>query len=436
MSSPAPVLAAPDQRSSSTRPWELYSDRQRWTFLAVLFLVSTSNYVDRNIISVLLEPIKQEYGVSDTLLGLLSGVTFAMFYVTLGIPVARWADRGNRRTIITAALAAWSVMTVLCGLAQSFWQLALARVGVGAGESGAIPPAQSLIAEYFSPDRRASALAIFTAAATAGYVGGFVIGGQIAANYGWRAAFIAVGLPGLVLALIAHFGLKEPRAILGFPTQVQRESLGATLRTLLGKRSYRELLVGLTLYFFIAYGAVVFIPSFLVRVLGVPIGTVGTVYGTAVAIGGIIGTIAGGVLADRLGRRDVRWLAWLPAAACGLAFPAYVLAFAMPAFPAFIAFALLASAFVTGGLPPIFSALHAVCGSRRRATAVAISLFVANLIGLGVGPLVTGALSDALSSVYGARGLQYALMLVMIVVIGAAVFFYRCGRAMPEDLED
>ena len=174
----------------------------------MLFLIGTSNFADRNVIGVLLEPIKAEFGISDASLGLLSGVSFALFYATLGLPVAHWADRGDRRLIITLALGIWTVMTALCGLAQSFWQLVLVRVGVGAGEAGAVPPAQSLIIDYYSPDRRGRAIGIFMLSSTTGYVLGIVIGGWIAEAHGWRAAFLFVGLPRLVLAILARFVLK------------------------------------------------------------------------------------------------------------------------------------------------------------------------------------------------------------------------------------
>jgi MFS family permease len=170
MNSVAPADDHRPRSDGAAKSWDLYSGRQRSAYLLVLFLVGTSNYVDRNIIGVLLEPIKREFGVSDTMLGLLSGLSFALFYATLGIPVARWADRGDRRFIITISLTVWSLMTVLCGMAQNFWQLALARVGVGMGEAGAIPPAQSLIADYYPPDRRAKAIGIYMMCSMAGYV--------------------------------------------------------------------------------------------------------------------------------------------------------------------------------------------------------------------------------------------------------------------------
>jgi MFS family permease len=417
--------------------WTLYTGRQRWGLLAVLFLVSTSNYFDRNIISVLLEPIKHEFHASDTMLGLLGGFCFAAFYAVFGMPVARWADRGNRRTIITIALTVWSVMTVLCGFAQTFWQLAIARVGVGAGESGAIPPAQSLIADYFPPRQRASAIAIFTSAAVAGYLLGFGVGGYIAATRGWRAAFLLAGAPGLLLALVTRFGLREPRLQLGFPSLgADGERLSEALAHLLAKRGFLYALGGCMLYFFMAYGALIFIPSFLIRLMHVPLAVVSVSYGTVSAVGSLIGTLGGGWLADYLSRRDIRWLAWLPAAACALTAPLYVVAFSLHSFVAFLALGFVAEILLVGGLPPVFAAIHAVCGSRRRATAIALVLFSATLLGGGFGPLVTGAISDALTAVYGAEGLRYALTLMMTLLLATGGFFYLFGRAMPADLED
>jgi MFS family permease len=433
MSAIIQVAPAPSAPAS----WELYSQRQRWGFLAILFLVATSNYFDRNVIAVLLEPIKHEFHVSDTMLGLLGGFCFATFYALFGLPVARWADGGNRRTIITLALTVWSLMTVLCGLAPSFGYLAAARVGVGAGEAGAIPPAQALIADYFPPQQRARAIAVFVAAAMAGYLLGFGVGGSVAATYGWRAAFLLAGVPGLALALLTLFGLDEPRVRLGFPSgNPDRESLGESLRRLKAKRAFIYAVIGCLLYFFIAYGAVIFIPSFLIRVQHVSLGLVSTAYGTAAAVGTVVGTLGGGWLADRLGRRDVRWLAWLPAAACALTGPLYMIAFSVDHFGLFLALGCVASTLLGGGLPTVFAAILAVCGSRRRATAIAIVLFSATLFGGGFGPLVTGAVSDALSATYGAEGLRYSLMSIMPLLLVTGGFFYLFGRAMPADLED
>lgn len=415
----------------------MYSGRQRWAWLAILFLVAMSNYFDRHVVSVLLEPIKQEFHVSDAMLGLFSGLCFAVFYSVLGLPIARWADRGNRRSIITLALSVWSLMTVLCGMAQTFWQLALARVGVGVGEAGAIAPAQSLIVDYFPPDQRALALSIFTAAGTAGSVLAFGLGGYVAATYGWRSAFLLAGAPGLLLALIARIALAEPRLQLrARGAAVVSERTREALAMLWRKRSFRYGLLGCLLSFLVQYGGLVFFPSFLMRTMNVSLAEVGVKYGAVVAVASVVGTLCGGWLADHLGRRDVRWLAWLPGIACALSSPAYVLALFMNDFVFFMAVVFVAFALLVGGLPPIFAAIHAVCGGRRRATAIAVVLFVSTLLGGGIGPVATGALSDALSAWYGTDGLRYSLMFMVTLLVPCGALFVAFGSAMRNDLED
>lgn len=419
-----------------THPCELYSPARRWSFLAVLFLVSTSNYVDRNIISVLLEPIKAEFGVSDTLLGLLTGISFALFYATLGIPVARWADRGNRKTIITLSLTIWSAMTALCGLAQSFWQLALARVGVGAGEAGALPPAQSLIADYFGPTRCGRALAIFMSSAMCGYLLGFVAGAHIATNYGWRAAFLIVGLPGLALAVLVHFVLHEPRTLPQFrPAPGSQEPLEATFRALRAKRAFVYLLSAMVIYFLIAYGAIVFLPSYMVRVLEVPLAQVGTHYGTVTAAASIVGTLLGGFLVDRLSKRNIAWLGWLPAVGLLITFPMYQAMLLAPTFKMALLFAGLAGLGLNAAVPAMFTCLHAICGSARRAMSVAVVFFFANLIGLGLGPVIAGALSDTFSAIHGPVGIRYALLIVMTLLLPCVWLLVLAGRHVATDVE-
>ena len=427
-----------DASATAAKPWDLYSPRQRTLYLFVLFLVSTSNYVDRNVISVLLEPIKAEFGVSDTMLGLLTGLSFALFYATLGLPVARWADRGDRKFIITGALVIWSSMTVLCGMAQNFWQLALARVGVGAGEAGAIPPAQSLIADYYRPERRARALGVFMLSATAGYVLGISGGGWIAGEYGWRWAFMLFGAPGLLLAIIVWAVLDEPRRRPQFaPAKTGGETALSAFIALTRKKSYVNLLIAMTLYFLIAYGALVFIVSFMIRAHHVDIATISLLYGVSSAIGAIIGNPLGGMIADRLAARDISWLATLPGLGLLIAWPMFEVALISPNFWVMFGLIFIAGTFLQGAIPPMFSALHAVCGERRRATAVAIAFFFANLIGLGIGPVLAGALSDAMSVHFGSGdGLRYALMIVMCVFLPCGYFLLRAGRHLAADRED
>jgi len=425
-----------DASTGARHPWDLYTATQRWGFLVLLFLVSTSNYVDKIVISVLLEPIKAEFRVSDTLLGLLSGISFALFYASFGIPIARWADRGSRKFIITLSLIIWSMMTTVCGLAQNFWQLALARFGVGAGEAGALPPAHSLIADYFKPALRARAIAVLMASATVGYLIGFVGGTQIAASHGWRLAFIVMGLPGLALAILVHLLLKEPRQLPEFrPRHGTQESFLETLRALLAKRSFVHLLIAMVLYFMIAYGAAVFFPSYLIRILKIPLTQVGSAYGAVSAVASISGYIVGGFLADRATRHNIAWLAWLPAIGIVVSWPMLEAMFLVPTFTLFLALAAIGGFALNAAIPGMFAALHAICGSRRRAMAVALLFFFANLLGLGVGPVITGALSDAFSSTQGPAGIRAALMLVLTVLLPAGWFLYLSGRHLRVNAE-
>jgi MFS family permease len=414
----------------------LYRPGQRWAYLAVLFLVATSNYLDRNIISVLLEPIKREFGVSDTMLGLLTGAAFTVTYSVLGVPVARWADRGNRRTIVTLALTVWSAMTALCGLAQTFWQLALARVGVGVGEAGALPPSQSLLVDYFPPSQRARALGIFMSAASAGYILGFVLGAHIAATQGWRAAFLIVGLPGLGLALLTAFVLPEPRQRLGLPAAGGgAEPMVATFKALWRKPTYRCTVIGVTAYAFFAYGAAIFAPSFMVRVLQVPMAQVGTLYGGLSALTAVIGTLLGGWLADRLATRDPRWLLRLPALGLLLAFPFYFATYMLRDFTWMLIVTAPAGVLLSAAIPAVFAGSHAVCGSKRRATSVAILLFMMSMLGTTLGPLATGVLSDALKPHYGVESLAYALVAMTSMMLVCSHFFWRASRTLVQDTE-
>lgn len=422
----------------ASSPWELYSSRSRRTFLLVLFLVGTLSYIDKGIIGVLLEPIKEEFHASDKMLGLLSGITFAVFYSTLGVPVARWADRGDRRLVITLSLAVWSVMTALCGVASTFWRLAAARIAVGAGEAGALPAAQSLIADYYPPTARSRAIAIFMQSGTAGYSIALVLGGFMAQNYGWRSAFVSVGLAGLVFTPLVNLILKEPRRSAQFAFQRDWEESGArAVRILLSKPAYRNVLGSIVLYYFMSYGVLVFMVPFIMRVHSLSVSQAGALYGTIGTGGSILGALGGGMLADRLVARDLAWLARV--ASCGFlgAVPLYELAFWSSNITAMLPALFLAITVLSAAVAPMFSALHIVCGSKRRALSVAAALFVANLVGFGLGPVTSGALSDWLGALYGTgEGLRYSLMIMIPLLLPAGWLMLRAGRHLKVDAED
>jgi MFS family permease len=425
-----------DDSGDKAPVWTLYSKRQRWTFLSILFLVSTSNYIDRQLVSILLEPIKSEFGVSDTMLGLLTGFSFALFYATLGIPVARFADRGNRRVIIAGSIAVWSFFTAICGFASQFWHLAVARIGVGAGEAGAIPPAHSLLADYFPPEERGRALGIFMISATVGYLIAFVGGSQIAVNFGWRSAFFVMGIPGLLLAVIVFFGLPEPRSLPGRSLGLDdRETIRQSWTALTAKPGFINLTIAMVLYFVVAYGGFIFLPSFMVRVHGQSLEQVGIIFGLISAINAVLGTVIGGYAADKLCKRDARWIAWGPAIAMALCAPIHVAAMIAPTFNGFLILSFIGGIFVSAGPPMLFAHLHVICGSPRRATSVALMFLFANLIGLGLGPVMSGALTDLLTARMGEGGIRWSLVVVMTIFLPAGWFAWRSARTLNTDAE-
>lgn len=422
---------------SPVAPWDLYLPWQRWGFLGILFMVTTCSYFDYFVLSVLLEPIKREFGVSDTLLGLLSGFGFALLYAIFALPLARWADRGDRRVVMTFALTGWSVMTALCGIAKSYLQLVFARLGVGAVEPGAVPPAQSLIADYFPPEQRATALAFLNqGGSAAGWLVGVVCGGYLAVAYGWRMAFIVAGLPGLALAALVYLVLPEPRKKLGFPrTRSNSESLLDTGRALRRKNSFLFILLGISAYCIFAFGIAVFLPSFMLRALRATLIQVSTTWGVVISAANLVGALVGGWWADRLSRRDLRWYAWLPAIACLAGGGAYWVALRVTTFKAFLVTDFIAESILAIGLPATFAVVHSVCGGRRRTTAVAVVQTLIMVVGAGGGPLVAGALSDALSPVYGEESIRYSLLTMIAFLIPAAIAFIGSARSMPNDLE-
>lgn len=430
-----PDGAASDSHPAASAPWLLYSARQRIVFLAVLFFVGASNNIDRNILGVLLPQIKTEFVLSDTELGLLSGIVFAFFYATLGIPIARWADRGDRPIILSLSLLMWSAMTALCGVAQTFWQLALARIGVGAGEAGALPTAQSLIADYFAPEKRAGAMGIFILSAALGYGGGLILGGYVAQHYGWRSAFLIVGITGVLMAPVSAISLKEPRRVIR--ARVIIEPFHVALKQLFRNPAYRCILCAIVIYFFMGYGALVFIVSLMTRLFDVNVQEAGATFGTISMIGAVVGSLLGGFVSNRLAKRN---LANLPRTA-GWAMMLYV-----PVFEYALSRSTISAMYIPLFLgvmlqnmmsPPMFSSLYLVCNSNRRATALAIVLLFANLIGLGLGPFITGAISDYLAPTYGsAESLRWAIMILFIVMLAAGGFMMRAARYIDEANRD
>jgi predicted MFS family arabinose efflux permease len=403
--------------------------------LAVLTLTYTFNHVDRQILVILLEPIKAEFGLTDGQVGWLTGLSFAAFYATLGIPVAMWADRGNRRNIIALALAIWSAMTALCGLAQNFWHLLLARMGVGVGEAGGTPPATSMIADLYPPQERAMALGIYTSGIGLGIMAGFVLGGYIYELHGWRAAFFAAGIPGLLLALIVRFGIREP--VRGLSDQRRDDgpapSLRETLTFIAGQSSYLWLLAGCLMICISANAFLVFTSSHLQRTYDLTPGEVALPLGLLIGGVGSIGAVLLGRVCDVLSKRDLRWRPLIIALCAGLALPfawmflrapTVELAYAWNIVPSFIGLIYASVA---------YTASQELVKLRMRSFASAFMLFCLTLIGIGCGPLFAGMLSDHFTSQGEAQPLARSLEIILIFNAASILCLVMATRSYRRD---
>ena len=414
----------------------VFSPAVRNYALGVLVVVYTFNFIDRQILSILLEPIKQDLGLSDTALGMLTGFAFALFYATLGIPIARLADRGNRRNIIAWSLTIWSAMTALSGIAQNFWHLLIARIGVGVGEAGCSPPAHSMIADYFPAENRATALGIYSLGIPVGILFGFIAGGWLNEFFGWRVAFFVVGVPGILLALLVRWSLREPDRGMAEGRQANADQPGImeTFTYLYQKPSFRHMAIGGGLTAFVGYGIVTWVPSFLIRSYGMDTGEVGTYLGLILGIPGGIGIALGGYLADRYGAKDTRWYLWVVTVALLIAVPITVGVYLSSSATASLLFLILPVLLGNFYQATTFSQAQGLVPLRMRAVAAAVLLFILNIIGLGAGPQMVGVVSDLLAPTYGDESLRYALLALSFVNIWAAYHYYLAGKTLKQDL--
>ncbi|MEP0392181.1 MAG: MFS transporter [Erythrobacter sp.] len=472
--------------------------------LGALLTVYVFNFIDRTIVNILTEPIKLSFGLEDWQMGLLGGPAFAVLYTFLGIPIARAAERYNRVLIIAGAVIIWSLFTALCGFAASFLMLFLFRVGVSIGEAGCTPPAQSLIADYFHPSRRATAVSTYALGVPLGGMLASVFGGQLAGIdgaafgawvssiglgslfgdldwsqvEGWRIAFVLVGLPGILLGLLVWRSIKEPPRGYTDPAALQgleKVSFGEALKVLMKKPAYRHVVFGAMLASFVGYGVNQFTTSFLIRTHGLTIQQASILFGVILGLMAGIGVFASGWLADRMSKRYPNALSWLPAIGMAASVPLYAfgfisnnLWFAMPS----LMIAAMIHYFYLG---PMYAVSGAVVDSRMRATSVAITLFVVNLLGYGLGPLVIGGLSTYLNSVFldgyslgltleackpliamapevkaalagsdaanltacadaNARGLQWSIVIASCGYAWAALHYLLAGRTLQQDM--
>jgi predicted MFS family arabinose efflux permease len=404
--------------------------------LFMLTLVYAFNFVDRQILVILQEPIKNDMGLSDAQLGLLSGFSFAVVYILAGLPIAYWADRTNRRNIIAAALTIWSGMTALSGLAQNYSQLLLARIGVGIGEAGGSPPAHSMISDYYPPERRATAMAIYSTGVHIGILMGFIIGGFVSQAFGWRVAFMSVGIPGVLFALVFFLTVKEP--VRGRWESVAeatyKPSMRETIQLLSSYRSFWYLAAATGLTAFVGYGNGNFAPSYLMRNHGYSVAEVGVVLAIFGGGGGLIGTFFGGFLSDRLAVADKRWYLWLPAIAGMLAVPLGFPYLLLDNTTVVIASLFLVTICINTYLGPCLAISHSLVPPAMRALTSAVLFLVLNLIGLGLGPLTVGLLSDFYAGYFGDNSLRYAMLTVSVMGVPGIVLFFMAARHLPGDL--
>ena len=429
--------------------------------LALLLLSYTISYVDRTALGILQEQLKYELQLTDWHLGLMSGPAFALLYAATGIPIARLAERFDRRIILSTCLVVWSAMTMACGLATSFAQMFLARMGVGVGEAGGNPVSHSLIADIFAPETRGRAIAIYSLGAPAGAFLGAALVGWMAQIWDWRQVFFMLGPPGFVLALAVWFLVPDIRRGAFEPTEHQNTPAAffVVLRQLLMLPVFRHAVTGASIVVLVGYGIASFLPPYLIRTHGLGLREVGLIAGLVNGIAAALGTVAGGYLGDRLSTRDSAYLGLVPALSVVLAGPVLLVGFASPSRIGSISCLFLGTMLIYGYIAPTFALVHTLCSARSRATAVAIFYLIINLVGMGLGPPLIGALSDKLTRhafgssteqfntlcrgsqsdgliqaclEAGAAGLTNALIIISTLLVWASVHFFLSGRSTSE----
>ena len=406
--------------------------------LFILVVVYTFNFIDRQIVGILAVPIKADLGLTDSELGLMGGLAFALFYTGLGIPVAMLADRFSRTWIMTVALVIWSGMTAASGLATNFWQLFAARLGVGVGEAGGVAPAYSLISDFFPPGQRARAMSVYSFGIPIGSAIGIVFGGIIASMIDWRWAFFIVGIAGIAIAPIFRMTIKEPPRgqFDRLREAVKAPGLKLIVSTLMTKPSFWLLSLGASFSSMMGYGVFFWLPSFFVRSYNLTLLNASLFYGAVLLIGGLVGIWVGGWLGDRFGQNQHSQYARIPAIAFLCTVPFYVVAILSPTLTLAFFVLLVPTALGLAWLGPVISAIQHLVRPDMRATASAIFLFINNLIGIGLGTYAIGALSDTLTARFGDEALRYSILAGTGFYIVAAGLFLLASRWLEQDWED
>jgi MFS family permease len=418
------VSAANQTRRAARSASGAYRTGYKRLVILLLMLAYAFNAAHRGLIAIIAQAMKLDLRLSDAQLGLLAGTAFASLYAVSGIPIARLAERCNRVTIISVALAVWSGLTALCGAAGSFAQLLALRVGVGIGEAGCSAPAHSLISDYYDRSRRTSALSIYSCGLSLGYLFVSMVGGYVVLHHGWRAACVAVGVPGIVLALLIRRVIEEPPrghaehgarvatattrsqplpASAPFSLRAEADELAAVARSLFLSWPAANVVLGFTVSSFASYGAWVFIPAYFNRALGLDFAAIGVVLGVAGSVPVALGTLLGGFVTDAVGARSARWYALVPALGLVVAAPLYVLAFLQEGWRGAALLLAAAGFFQYVSLGPTFGIVQNVVGVRRRATATALLYLCLTLLALAGGPPFTGALIDRLAEAHFAH---------------------------------
>ncbi len=435
---------------------------RRW-MLFLLVAIYSCSFLDRVIINTVGPAIIHELHLSDLEFGLLGGAAFALFYTAFGMPIAWLAERSHRVTIISLCIGLWSTMTALSGVTTTYWQLLLFRMGVGIGEGGASPAAHSLLSDYYPPRQRASALAIYSAGIPIGVLLGAAGGGWVAQTFNWRVAFVVVGLPGLVLAILARLTLREPARghSEAAPVETKAPPMSAVVKRLFATKTFRNIAAGFVLTNLAANGVNTFMSIYLVRSFHLGLAKAGLFYGLVVGVSGLIGTLVGGFGADAAGKRDFRWYAWAPALGSLVAMPIYVMAFTRPSASSAVALFFAGGLMVTLYIAPTLAVVQNLVEPRMRATAAAFMFLMINIFGQGVGPTVIGAASDFLSHkvfVAGgplslcpaakgdpgflagacaaptAEGLKWSLLALTISYFLGSLYFFAAARTIRKDL--
>lgn len=400
--------------------------------LAFLLIAYIFNFLDRQILGILLEPIKEDLKFTDSELGILTGPAFALVYSLFGIPLAIAADRTSRSGVVTASLVAWSGFTALCGTASSFTQLFLFRLGVGLGEAGGVAPSYALIADRFPAARRGRAMAIFSLGVPIGLGLGAILGSWIASTFDWRTAFITMGLAGLLLAPLFKFVVRDPPRSPGTSAPTFRQ-LGAAFPIVARKPSFWLMAFAASLSSLCGYGLATWVASILIRSFGMSLMGAGQFLGSLLLIGGTLGVFMGGWLADRLGANDRRWYAWLPAVAWLITAPLYAAGLMSDDLTIVWLLLLLPNALNILWLGPVTTAVQHLVAPQMRATASGAFLLINNLIGLGVGPYLIGRISDGLREAYGVDSLRMAALAVLVFYLIAAFLMYLASRKLAAD---